>query len=234
MLIPNDCSLCNTKIQLLHCLIFISLILFIILCSVASNFLVVFLEGSQILTSLGELSFLHTLSDIPVDKGSLGVHQIEFVIETSPSLGNGSGVGQHAHGTLDLGKITSRNDSGWLVVDADLEASGTPVDKLDSTLGLDVCDGCVYVLGHYISAEQKTASHVLAVTRIALHHLVGRLEARVGDISNAKLLVVSFLSRDYWSISHQRKVNTWVGNQVSLELCKIDIQSTIETQRSGD
>ena len=163
-----------------------------------------------------------------MDKGSLGIHEIEFVIETSPSFGNGSGVGQHAHGTLDFGEITSRNDSGWLVVDADLEASGAPVNKLDGTLGLDGSNGRVHVLGHHITTVKHTASHVLAMTRIALHHLVGRLEASVGDFSNAKLLVVSFLGGDDRGIGDQREVNTWVGNEVGLELCKIDIKSTIK------
>ncbi|KFW95798.1 hypothetical protein N336_06788, partial [Phalacrocorax carbo] len=33
-----------------------------------------------------------------------------------------------------------------------------------------------------VPAVQQAAGHVLAVPRVALHHLVGRLEAGVGDL----------------------------------------------------
>lgn len=35
---------------------------------------------------------LHTLTNVPVDKGTLGVHEIEFVIKTSPRRRNGRGA----------------------------------------------------------------------------------------------------------------------------------------------
>jgi hypothetical protein len=63
------------------------------------------------------------------DDGDL--HEVEFMIETSPGLSDGSGVAQHADSALDLRQVASRDDSGWLVVDANLEASGTPVHELD-------------------------------------------------------------------------------------------------------
>merc|ERR1719461_2160664 len=72
-----------------------------------------------------------------MDESTLGVHKIELMIQTSPGLGDGGGVAQHADGTLYLGEITTGDDGGWLVVDTDLETGGTPVDELDGTLGLD-------------------------------------------------------------------------------------------------
>ena len=93
------------------------------------------------------------------------------MVKTGPGLSDGGGVGQHADGSLDLGKITSRNDGWWLIVDANLESSGTPVDELDGSLGLDSGDGGVDILGDNISSEQKTARHVLSVSGIAFHHL---------------------------------------------------------------
>ena len=215
-------------------LVLLSFFLSLFVNCVNTNLLVIFLEGSQILTSLGELSLLHTLSNVPVDKGTLGVHQIELVIETGPCLSDGSGVGQHAYGTLNLGKVTSGDNSGWLVVDADLEASGTPVNELDGTLCLDGGNGSIDVLGHHIATVKHAASHVLAVTRIALHHLVGGLKAGIGDLGNAQLLVVGLLSRDYRGVCHQGEVNTRVWNQVGLELGKINVESTVETKRSSD
>lgn len=160
---------------------------------VHADFFVVLLEGGQVLTGFGEFTFLHTFSDVPVDESPLGVHQIELVIETSPSFGDGGGVGQHAHGTLDLGEVTAWHHSWWLVVDTDLEAGGTPVHELDGTLGLDGGDGRVNVLGYDVSSVQHATGHVLSVTRIAFHHLVGGLEAGVGDFGNAELFVVSLL-----------------------------------------
>merc|ERR1712156_1295988 len=129
-------------------LIFLSFLFTLSLNTVDADLFVVFLQGSKILTSLRELSLFHTLSNIPVDEGTLGVHKIKLMIQTSPGLGDGGGVGQHAHGTLDLGEVTTRNNGGWLVVDADLEASWAPVDELDGTLGEKA-----YVLCRKINVE---------------------------------------------------------------------------------
>jgi hypothetical protein len=62
--------------------------------------------------------------------------------------------------------------SNYLVVDSDFESGGAPVDELDGPLGLDGGDGRVHVLGDDVTAVEHAASHVLAVTGIALHHLI--------------------------------------------------------------
>ena len=103
------------------------------------------------------------------------------MIQTGPGLGDGGCVAQHADGSLYLGQVTAGDDRGRLVVDADLEASWTPVDELDGTLGLDGGNCCVDVLGHDVTTVQHAAGHVLAVTWVTLHHLVSGLEAGVGD-----------------------------------------------------
>merc|ERR1711962_682197 len=103
-------------------------------------------------------------------KGTLSVHQIKLVIKPSPGLCNSSGVAQHAHSPLDLGQVSTRNYSGWLVVDANLETSGTPVHKLDGALGFDGGNGSIYIFGHHITTVQKAASHVFAVARVTFHH----------------------------------------------------------------
>jgi hypothetical protein len=41
-------------------------------------------------------------------------------------------------------------------------------------------------------------------------------------------------SRDNRSITDQWVMNSWVRNQVSLELIKIDVQGTVETKRRSD
>ena len=211
------------------------LLSFILLANtVSSNLFVILLQGGHVLSGLRELSLLHALSDVPVDEGPLGVHEVELVVQASPGLCDGGGVAQHAHGPLHLGQVSTRNHRGGLVVDAHLEACGAPVHKLDGTLGLDGGDGRVDVFGHHVSTVQEAAGHVLAVTRVAFHHLIGWLEAGVCDVSHRELLVIRLLCRDNWSIGGQREVDTRVGHQVGLELCQVDVQGAIEAQGGGD
>jgi hypothetical protein len=156
------------------------------------------------------------------------------MVKTSPGLSNSGGVGQHADGSLDLGKITSGYDCWWLVVDTDLETSWAPVDELDGSLGLDGGNGGVDILGDDISTVEETTGHVLSVSWVAFDHLVGGLETGVGDLSNRQLLVVGLLGGDDWGVGDQREMDTRVRYQVSLELSQINVEGTIESERSGD
>jgi len=196
----------------------------------STDFLVVLLKGSKILTGLREFTFLHTLTDVPVDEGTLGVHKIELVVNAGQGLSDGSGVGNHAHSALDASQVTTRNDGRRLVVDTALEAGRAPVDELHSALGLDGSDGRVDILGDDVTAVHHAARHVLTVARIALGKHVGRLEHGVGDLVNGELLVVSLLGRDDRGVRGQHEVDTRVRHQVGLELGKIDVQGTIEAQ----
>ncbi len=45
--------------------------------------------------------------------------------------------------------------------------------------------------------------------------------------------MVGFLGRNDWSIRTQHKVDSWVRNQVGLELSHVDIEGSVESQRSG-
>jgi len=58
---------------------------------------------------------------LPVNESTLSVHEIKFVVQTSPGLCDRRGVGQHANGSLDLGEISARDDSRGLVVDTNLK-----------------------------------------------------------------------------------------------------------------
>ena len=169
-----------------------------------------------------------------MDEGTLCVHKIELVVKTSPGLSDGGSVGQHADGTLNLGQVTTGDDGWGLVVDTDLESSGAPVNELNGTLGLDGSNGGVDVLGDDVTTVQEAASHVLSVTRVTLNHLVSGLEARVGDLGNGQLLVVGLLGRNDRCIGDEREMNTRVGDQIGLELGKIDVERSIETERSRD
>ena len=115
-----------------------------------------------------------------------------------------------------------------------LEASGAPVHELDGALGLDGGDGGVDVLGDDVTTVQHAAGHVLAVAGVTLHHLVGRLEAGVGDLSHRQLLVVGLLGGDDGGVGGQGEVDTGVGHQVGLELRQIHVQGAVEAQGGGD
>ena len=198
-----------------------------------SDLLVILLEGGKILTGLRELTLFHTLTDVPVNEGTLGVHEIELVVDSGEHLSNGGRVGNHAHGTLHLGKISTGNDGGRLVVDTALETSRGPVNELNGSLGLDGGNGGVDILGHDISSVHETAGHVLSVTGIALDHGGSGLENGVGDLRNRELLVVCLLSRDDGSVRGKHEMNSRVRHKIGLELGDIDIKSTVESERSS-
>merc|ERR1719278_44694 len=205
---------------------------FLTVARVQSDLLVVLLQGGHVLTSLRELTLLHALANIPVNERTLGIHQVELVVQPGPSFGNGGGVGEHADGPLPLGKVAARDDGGWLVVDANLESSWAPVHKLNRSLALDGGNCGVHILGDDVAAVQHAAGHVLAVPGITLDHGVGWLEASVRDLSDTQGLMVSLLSRDDRRIGDEGEVDPWVGHQVGLELVQIDVQGAVEPQGS--
>ena len=220
---------------------------------VGRNLLVITLQSSQILTSLGELAFLHTLTNVPVDEGTLGVHEIELGGQSRPSLSNGSGVGKHAanaklvfvihlaerieinlHSTVNLGQVAVGDHAWGLEADTELEASRAPVDKLDGALGLKSSNSGVSVLGDNVTSVQQASCHVLSVPGVALDHLVVGLEARHGHLLDGVGLVGSLGSRDDWCVSNQREVDAGVRDKVGLEFVQIDVEGAIETERGSD
>lgn len=81
-----------------------------------------------------------------------------------------------------------------LVVDAHFESSRTPVHKLNGTLSLDCSYGSIDIFRHHVSSVQHAARHVLPMSGVTFHHLIGRIKAGVGDFSHGQLLMISFLS----------------------------------------
>ena len=54
-------------------------------------------------------------------KGPFAVHDVKLEVEAGPGFTHCCSVGQCANCTLNLGKVTPRNHSWWLIVDANLE-----------------------------------------------------------------------------------------------------------------
>jgi len=202
--------------------------------TIGGDLFVITLESSQVFASLRELTLLHTLTNIPVDKGTLGVHEVELVRQSGPGLGDGGRVGQHAHGSVDLGQIAVGHDLRGLVADTNLETSRAPVNELDGALGLEVGNGDVGVLGDDVAAVQQTGGHVLAIARVALDHLVVGLEACVGDLHDRVGLVGGLGGRDDGGIGDEREMDTGVRDQVGLELVQIDVEGAVEAERGSD
>merc|ERR1719352_1703504 len=211
-------------------LIAIALLFAFTFSSLDANFLVVLLEGSKILASLTELTFFHSLADIPVKKCTFAVHEIELVVDAGEHFGDCSRVGDHAASAHDLGQITAWHHCGWLVIDSALEASRRPIHELNGALGLDCGHGGVNIFGYHIATVHHAARHVLAVTWIALHKHGGRLEDGHGDLCHRELLMVCFLCRNDRCIAGKHEVDAWVWHQICLELCDVDIECTIEAQ----
>ena len=54
---------------------------------------------------------------------------------------------------------------------------------------LNLSDSSIDILRHHIASVEHAAGHVLAVPGVALHHLVGWLEAGIRHLGHAQLLV---------------------------------------------
>mmetsp|Transcript_19637 Transcript_19637/g.22574 ORF Transcript_19637/g.22574 Transcript_19637/m.22574 type:complete len:488 (-) Transcript_19637:42-1505(-) len=196
-----------------------------------ADLLVVLLQSSQILAGLGELTLLHTLTDVPVNERTLAVHQIELVVNAREHLGDGRRVRDHAHSALHLGEVAAGHHGRGLVVDTALEAGGRPVNELDRALRLDRRNGRVHVLRHHVTAVHQAAGHVLAVAGIALGHHRRGLEHSVGDLRHRQLLVVRLLRRDDGRVARQHEVDAGVRHKVRLELRDVHVQRSVEAQR---
>jgi hypothetical protein len=201
---------------------------------VRGDLFVVPFQCCEIFTRLGEFTLLHTLTDVPVDEGTLAVHEVELVRESGPGLANSRGVGQHADSAVDSGKVTVGDHLRGLVADTDFETGRAPVDELNGTLGLDLGNGSVGVLGDNVTTVQQAGGHVLSVARIALDHLVVGLEAGVGNLHDRVGLVCGLGGGDDGSIGDEREMDTRVGDQVGLELVQVDVEGSVESERGGD
>ena len=138
------------------------------------------------------------------------------------------------HRAVGLGEVAVGDLVRGLVADTELETSRAPVDELDGALGLEGRDGAVGVLGDDVAAVQQTGGHVLAVTGVALDHLVVGLEAGHGHLLDRVGLVGGLGGRDNGRVGDKGEVDTGVGDQVGLELVQVDVERAVEAQRRGD
>jgi len=117
---------------------------------------------------------------------------------------------------------------GWLVADSELESCRTPVDERNGSLGLDCCSGGVALFRIDVSSEEESAGHVLALSRVALDHLIIWLKASESHFGDRVLFMSRFLRRDDRGVGSEWEMNSWEGYQIGLEFVEIDIESSVE------
>ena len=152
-------------------------------------------------------------------------------------LATGPGERHHRsnlHSTVNLRQITIWNHLGWLIADTNLETSWAPVNELDGALGLKSSNRSIHIFGHNITTVQQASSHILSVAWVALHHLVVRLAATHRHLLDRVGFVRCLSGRNYWCVSNKREMDTWVWNQIGLELIEINIEGAIETEGGSD
>ena len=119
-----------------------------------------------------------------------------------------------------------------MVADANLEPSWAPINELDGALCLESGNCAVDIMGYNVTSVEQAGGHVFAVAGVTLDHLVVGLETRVGDLLNRVGLMLSLRSRDDWSIGHEGEVDSWVWDEVGLELVQVDVERSIKSKGS--
>ena len=117
------------------------------------------------------------------------------MVQSIPGLRDGRRVAKHADRTMHFGQVAAGHNGWRLVVDSHLETGRAPIDELNRSLGLDIGDGGVDVFGYDVASVEHTACHVFAAPRVALDHLVMRLEACVGQFGHSDLFVGGLFHR---------------------------------------
>ena len=168
-----------------------------------------------------------------MNESSFGVHKIEFVINSGENFSNSSRVGDHAYSSHDFSEVTTWYNSWRLVIDTAFETGWAPIDKLDGSFGFDGSNGGVDIFWYNITSVHHTTGHVFTVSWITFSHHGGWFESGVCDFSNRKLFMISFLSRDNWSIRGKHKMNSRIRYKIGLELSDIDVKGTIESKGSS-
>ena len=110
-----------------------------------------------------------------------------------------------------------------------LETGGTPVNKLNGSFGLDMCNGCINIFWNNITTEQETACHIFSMSGVALDHLICWIKTSSGYFANRQLFMVSFFRRNDWCICCKWKMNSRIRNEIGLKFSQINIQSSVES-----
>ena len=130
--------------------------------------------------------------------------------------------------------LTTRYGHWRTVIDADLEASWAPLDKIERGFGLQRSDCSITVSWNNIASVEQCHGHILSLCRVAYHHLVGCLCTLASKLVHLEALMRRLLLSDDRREADQWVVDSWVWDKVGLELVEVDIQRAVKTQTGGD
>ena len=118
--------------------------------------------------------------------------------------------------------------------DEDLKAGEGPVDEAETLGGLNGGDGRIDVFGDHIAAIEEAAGYVLALVRIAFDHVVIGTETSGREFADGNLVVGRLFGRNERRVGGHREVDARIRHQIRLELVQIDVERSVEPQRSRD
>ena len=98
------------------------------------------------------------------------------MVKSGEDFSNSGGVGDHTDSSHDFSEITSWDNSWWLIVDSDFEASWAPINELDSSFGLNGGNSSIDIFWDDVTSVHHGASHIFTVSGVAPGHHVGGLE----------------------------------------------------------
>merc|ERR1719150_531884 len=183
---------------------------------------------------LRELSLFHTLTDIPVDEGTLGVHHVVLLGDTlGEDTADGDVISNHGDIALGLLHDVSLDLCGWNLVQANLESGWAPLDEGDLVVLLQPLDGGVGLLGLDLSSVVDGDGHVLVLHWVEVgvfhKHVLG-LEHVVGDLADGLGLVRCLLLVDDGGKCGGHEVESREGHQVGLELSEVNVELSVESE----
>ena len=141
---------------------------------------------------------------------------------------------QNSHCAVDLRQVAGWHHLWWLIANTNLKTGRTPIHELDSALGFQAGHGCMHFLWYNISTIEQAGCHVLSIARIALHHLVGRLETRHRYLLDRVCFVTRLGRGNNRGVCNKREVDTWIRHKVGLELIEIDVERAIKSEGGSD
>mmetsp|Transcript_33652 Transcript_33652/g.54772 ORF Transcript_33652/g.54772 Transcript_33652/m.54772 type:complete len:474 (-) Transcript_33652:67-1488(-) len=215
--------------------LFIIIIGFFIRGLLRQHIQVILLQESQILSGLGKLALFHTLTDIPMHKRALRIHQVVLLADALAKHSRDGGiVSNHHHVALGRRQIILRQHRRWLLIETDLEASRAPLHKRRLLVRLQPLHRRVRLFRLHIATIIHRNSHIFVLFRIKISNLgkkVARRETRLRDGLHIILLRFRFLRCHHRRHRRNHEMQTREGHQVGLELVEVHIQFALETQR---
>jgi hypothetical protein len=121
-----------------------------------------------------------------------------------------------------------------LIINPQLEARRTPINKLNGPTRLNTRNRLVGVSRDDIATVQKRTGHVMCGTGVTNNHLIVGFKALEGDVLDAVGFMLGFGFGDDGGTGDQGVVDSWVRDEIGLEFGEVDVQGAFEAEGGGD